>query len=143
MQSDSATSALLESPATRWLAEHGPRELELLFRAIVYYPATPILITDDNRKYREASAGAGKLRWSSVVSEVRRAGISGASRLSVLRLLLFDLPSAARQPGRMLPSVKQRGYSNPACGYLLGEKPLFPCSLSRLGKSQTPLVIFS
>jgi PAS domain S-box-containing protein len=45
----------------RWLAENGPKELELLFRAIVYHPATPILIADDNRNYREVSAGAGKL----------------------------------------------------------------------------------
>jgi formate hydrogenlyase transcriptional activator len=49
------------SPASRWLEENGPRELELLFRAIVYHPATPILITDNDRKYRDASAGAGKL----------------------------------------------------------------------------------
>jgi len=61
MPSPAAQAAAPQSPATRWLAENGPRELELLFRAIVYHPATPILVTDDNRKYREASAGAGKL----------------------------------------------------------------------------------
>jgi formate hydrogenlyase transcriptional activator len=33
----------------------------LLFRTIIYHPATPILITDSDRNYREASAGAGKL----------------------------------------------------------------------------------
>ncbi len=44
-----------------WLLENGPRELELLFRAIVYHPAVPILIADNERNYREASAGAGKL----------------------------------------------------------------------------------
>jgi PAS domain S-box-containing protein len=60
MQSE-ATTRNTESPASRWLAEHGPRELELLFRAIVYHPATPILIADDHRKYRDASAGAGRL----------------------------------------------------------------------------------
>ncbi len=47
--------------ASRWLEENGPRELELLFRAIVYHPAAPILITDNDRKYRDASTGAGKL----------------------------------------------------------------------------------
>jgi formate hydrogenlyase transcriptional activator len=47
--------------AARWLVENGPRELELLFRAIVYHPAAPILITDNDRNYREASAGAAKL----------------------------------------------------------------------------------
>src|SRR5690349_19088366 len=49
------------SPATRWLMENGPRELELLFRAIVYHPSAPILITDDDGNSRHASAGAGKL----------------------------------------------------------------------------------
>jgi PAS domain S-box-containing protein len=45
----------------QWLEEHGPRELELLFRAVVYHPAVPILITDDLRTSQEASAGAGSL----------------------------------------------------------------------------------
>jgi PAS domain S-box-containing protein len=49
------------SPVATWLVENGPRELELLFRAIVYHPATPILIADNDRNYLEASAGAGKL----------------------------------------------------------------------------------
>jgi formate hydrogenlyase transcriptional activator len=44
-----------------WLLENGPRELELLFRAIVYHPSVPILIADDERNYRDASAGAGRL----------------------------------------------------------------------------------
>src|SRR5579862_8886602 len=50
-----------QSQASRWLEENGPRELELLFRAIVYHPVAPILITDNDRKYRDASTGAGKL----------------------------------------------------------------------------------
>ena len=54
-------SAGIESPATRWLAENGPSELELLLRAVVYHPAARILITDDDGKSRDASAGAGKL----------------------------------------------------------------------------------
>jgi len=45
----------------RWLAEHGPQQLELLFQAIVYHPSAPILIADNDRKCRDASAGAGKL----------------------------------------------------------------------------------
>lgn len=44
-----------------WLLENGPKELELLFRAIVYQPSVPILIADNERNYRDASAGAGKL----------------------------------------------------------------------------------
>ena len=56
----------MPSPVSRaqganWLAENGPRELELLFRAIVYHPSAPILIADDDRQYRDASSGAGKL----------------------------------------------------------------------------------
>jgi len=44
-----------------WLDEHGPKELELLFRAIVFHPSTPILLADDERRYRDASVGASKL----------------------------------------------------------------------------------
>jgi formate hydrogenlyase transcriptional activator len=51
----------LESTATSWLMENGPRELELLFRAIVYHPSAPILLTDDAGNSLEASVGLGKL----------------------------------------------------------------------------------
>ncbi|HWQ56803.1 MAG TPA: sigma 54-interacting transcriptional regulator [Bryobacteraceae bacterium] len=44
-----------------WLLENGPRELEALFRVVIYHPSVPVLITDDDRNYRDASAGAGKL----------------------------------------------------------------------------------
>jgi formate hydrogenlyase transcriptional activator len=44
-----------------WLVEHGPKELEQLFRAIVFHPSVPILLTDNNRRYQEASVGASKL----------------------------------------------------------------------------------
>jgi formate hydrogenlyase transcriptional activator len=54
--------ALAAQPqAIRWLSENGPKELELLFRAIVFHPAVPVLLTDDDRRYREASVGASKL----------------------------------------------------------------------------------
>ena len=55
------SSAGAQSPATGWLTENGPRELELLFRAIVYHPSAPILVADDDGNTREASLGAGKL----------------------------------------------------------------------------------
>ena len=55
------SSAGSESPATRWLVENGPRELELLFRAIVRQPSVPILITDADGNSRDASAGVSKL----------------------------------------------------------------------------------
>ena len=47
--------------AMSWLVENGPKELELLFRAIVFQPSVPILIADNDRHYREASVGASKL----------------------------------------------------------------------------------
>ena len=45
----------------RWLAENGPKQLESLFRAIVFHPSAPILIADDDRRYHEASIGASEL----------------------------------------------------------------------------------
>ncbi|MCX6625828.1 MAG: sigma 54-interacting transcriptional regulator [Acidobacteria bacterium] len=50
-----------QAQTVAWLLKNGPRELELLFRAIVYHPSVPILIADNERNYRDASAGAGKL----------------------------------------------------------------------------------
>lgn len=54
-------AAVLQPQAGSWLVENGPRELELLFRAIVYHPSAPILIADNERNYRDASSGASKL----------------------------------------------------------------------------------
>ena len=50
-----------QSQAASWLAQHGPKELELLFRAIVYHPTTPLLIADEKGASMDASAGASKL----------------------------------------------------------------------------------
>src|ERR1035437_9162756 len=50
-----------QSSAARRLVENGPRELELLFRAIVYHPSVPILLADDEGNSRDASTGVGKL----------------------------------------------------------------------------------
>lgn len=47
--------------AAGWLAENGPKELELLLRAIVFQPSAPILLTDNDRYFLEASVGASKL----------------------------------------------------------------------------------
>jgi PAS domain S-box-containing protein len=57
LSTDSAASRV---HADRWLAENGPKELELLFRAIIYHPSAPILIADNDRNYRAASFGATK-----------------------------------------------------------------------------------
>ena len=54
-------SAASQPQATGWLVENGPKELELLFRTIVFNPSVPILIADNDRHYREASVGASKL----------------------------------------------------------------------------------
>lgn len=54
-------SAASLASTTTWLTENGPKKLELLFRAIVYHPSAPILITDNDRHYSDASSGAGKL----------------------------------------------------------------------------------
>ena len=54
-------STASEPQTNLWLAENGPRELESLFRAIVFHPSAPILLADDDRQYTEASVGASKL----------------------------------------------------------------------------------
>jgi formate hydrogenlyase transcriptional activator len=55
------SSAVSHSPDSKWLLKNGPRELELLFRTIVYYPSAPIIVADDEGKLRDASVGLGKL----------------------------------------------------------------------------------
>ncbi len=49
------------SRTDRWLAEHGPKALESLFRAIVFRPFAPTLVTNDDRLILDASVGACKL----------------------------------------------------------------------------------
>jgi formate hydrogenlyase transcriptional activator len=58
---EEALASGVKQQAVAWLLENGPRELELLFRAIVFHPSIPILIADNERSYRDASSGAGKL----------------------------------------------------------------------------------
>ncbi len=47
--------------SNRWLLKHGPKELELLFRTVVYHPTSPILVADSQGKSVEASVGVRKL----------------------------------------------------------------------------------
>ena len=54
-------SSAASKSGTHWLLTNGPRELELLLRAIVYYLSAPILIADDEGKSIDASVGVGKL----------------------------------------------------------------------------------
>ena len=49
------------SKTSPWLLDGGLRQVELLLRAVVYPPAEPILITDDERNCRDASCGTGTL----------------------------------------------------------------------------------
>ena len=51
----------VQRPVIPWLTQHGPSELESLLRAIVFNPSVPILLTDNERRYQEASIGASKL----------------------------------------------------------------------------------
>ncbi|HXJ44232.1 MAG TPA: sigma 54-interacting transcriptional regulator [Bryobacteraceae bacterium] len=51
----------LQQEEIAWLVKHGPAELERLLRAIVYHPSAPVLITDNDRRYHEASFGARRL----------------------------------------------------------------------------------
>lgn len=54
------TSTAVRPAVSPWLAENGPAAIELLFRAIVFHPSSPILIADDDRNYRDASIGASR-----------------------------------------------------------------------------------
>lgn len=54
-------ASALRSGAAGWLAEDGPRELELLLRCIIYHPSKPLLILDNQRHCQDASIGAAKL----------------------------------------------------------------------------------
>lgn len=111
--------------AAAWLLENGPRELELLFRAIVYHPSVPILIADSDRNYLDASAGAGKLlglprakiigqriddfadpSFKPQISELWRAFLGQGEQEGTLRLAgpdgtLWDVEYVAR--GNVLP----------------------------------------
>jgi len=44
-----------------WLVENGLKELQLLFRAVLYHPSESILIADGERICRDANSAAGRL----------------------------------------------------------------------------------
>jgi formate hydrogenlyase transcriptional activator len=48
-------------PQDTWLAQNGPKELELLLRARTCHPSEPILIADNRGHYCDASFGAVKM----------------------------------------------------------------------------------
>ncbi|HXM40839.1 MAG TPA: sigma 54-interacting transcriptional regulator [Bryobacteraceae bacterium] len=84
-----------ESPG--WLAENGPRELELLFRAIVYHPSAPILVADDDGNTRDASIGVGKLL--------------GLPRDKIIGRPVGDFapPACKRQVSQLWKALQERG----------------------------------
>ena len=47
--------------SSNWLAENGSKQLEFLFRSIVFHRSAPILIADNDRNSQEASIGASRL----------------------------------------------------------------------------------
>jgi PAS domain S-box-containing protein len=44
-----------------WLVENGLKELESLFRTVLYHPSQPILVLDSERTCLDANSGAGRL----------------------------------------------------------------------------------
>src|SRR5581483_11453082 len=44
-----------------WLVENGLKELESLFRTVLYHPSQPILVVDSDRNCLDANSGAGRL----------------------------------------------------------------------------------
>jgi formate hydrogenlyase transcriptional activator len=54
-------AASIQQRNAKWLVENGPRELELLLRAVLYHSSQAILIADNDRRCVDASFGASKL----------------------------------------------------------------------------------
>ncbi len=50
-----------QTATSTWLAIHGPPQIELLLRALVFHRAVPILLTDTQGTNLDVSAGAAKL----------------------------------------------------------------------------------
>ena len=75
-------SAGSPSPTADWLVENGPKELELLFRAIVFHPSAPILIADNDGNSRKPVSA----RASSWVSRGKK---SSAAVWMILRMPSF------------------------------------------------------
>jgi PAS domain S-box-containing protein len=50
-----------QTATAAWLSQHGPSALEKLFHAVVLHPPVPILLADDQRHYRDVSAGVSRI----------------------------------------------------------------------------------
>jgi len=77
--------------------ENGPRELELLFRAIVYHPSAPILVADDDGTSRDASVGVCKLL--------------GLPREKIIGRPIHDFAQASSRPqiSQLWKALQERG----------------------------------
>jgi formate hydrogenlyase transcriptional activator len=75
--------------STNWLAENGPKELELLFRAVLHQTSAPILLADDQDNCYGASAGVAKLL--------------GIPREEIIGRAIEDLPAFSNKIKSQLP----------------------------------------
>jgi len=90
-------SARKQKGNAKWLVESGPKELELLLRAVLYHSSQAVLIADDNRHCLDASFGAAKLL--------------GLSRDQIVGLRMDDLitPSFKPQMERLWRTFLEQG----------------------------------
>jgi formate hydrogenlyase transcriptional activator len=77
-------SAACQQMIGQWLLDSGVEQLELLFRMIIYKPAQPVLIADNDGRYLEVSSGASKL--------------FGLSRESIIGRRIDDFAEPASKP---------------------------------------------
>lgn len=85
------------SVSCEWLHENGPREVELLFRAIIYHPAASVLSTDGEGTLLDVSTGASRFL-----------GLP-RDRLAGHPLSEFTAVTAKEELRRLWPILKQSG----------------------------------
>ena len=90
-------SASTPQRKANWLAEIGPRELELLLRVVFSPSSQPVLIVDDERNCLDASFGAGTLL--------------GLSREQIVARGIDDFAAPSYQPEmkRLWPAFLEKG----------------------------------
>ena len=93
-----------------WLVENGLKELELLFRTVLYHPSQPILVIDSDRICLDATSGAGRLLGLSPDQIMARKidDFAGPSFRPQVELLWLDFLDRGEQEG-MFPFVSPQG----------------------------------